>query len=125
FYSAFIVADRVEVESRKAGEPPEAGVKWASDGQGEFTVEPCRREEQGTRVTLTLKDGAEEFLDPHRVRALIQKYSDHIAFPVKLRAGGEPETVNKAKALWTRPRGKVTDDEYLEFYRHVSHDLGE
>lgn len=126
FYSAFIVADRVEVTSRKAGAPAEAAVRWSSDGQGEFTVEECTKEEPGTTVKLHVKEGAEEFLEPERVRGLIRKYSDHIAFPVKLRAGAaEPETVNKAKALWTRPRSEVTDDEYREFYKHVSHDLGE
>ncbi len=126
FYSAFIVAERVEVESRKAGDPVESGVKWHSDGRGEFTVEPCAKDEAGTTVTLYLKDDAAEFLDEHRVRGLIRKYSDHIAFPVKLRVGsGEAETVNEAKALWTRPRGEVADDEYVEFYKHVSHDLGE
>jgi molecular chaperone HtpG len=127
FYSAFIVAERVEVVSRKAGEPAEAAVKWASDGQGEFTVEATAKDEPGTTVTLFLKEGAEEFLDAHRVRTLIRKYSDHIAFPVKLRAeaSGEPETVNRAKALWTLPRNQIADEDYLEFYRHVSHDFGE
>jgi len=126
FYSAFIVAERVEVTSRKAGDSAEDGVRWSSDGRGEFTVETCAKEEPGTRVTLFLKDDAAEFLDEHRIKGLIRKYSDHIAFPVKLRIGdGAAETVNKAKALWTRLRNQITDEEYVEFYKHVSHDLGE
>ncbi len=126
FYSAFIVADRVEVESRKAGEPAEAAVAWMSDGKGEFTVEGRVKAEPGTVVKLFVRDDAQEFLDPLRVRTLIRKYSDHIAFPVRLVAGdGEPEAVNQAKALWARPRAEITESEYLEFYRHVSHDLGE
>src|SRR5690606_36375486 len=126
FYSAFIVAERVEVTSRKAGDSAEDGVRWSSDGRGEFTVETCAKEEPGTRVTLFLKDDAAEFLDEHRIKGLIRKYSDHIAFPVKLRIGdGAAETVNKAKALWTRLRNQIADEEYVEFYKHVSHDLGE
>ena len=126
FYSAFIVADRVEVESRKAGEPAEAGVAWKSDGKGEFTVESRPKSDAGTTVKLFLRDDAHEFCDAARVRGLIRKYSDHIAFPVRLRTGaGEAETVNQAKALWTRPRSEIANDEYLEFYKHVSHDLGE
>jgi len=126
FYSAFIVAERVEVESRKAGEPPEAGVLWKSDGKGEFTVENRTKAEPGTLVRLFLRDDAQEFLDAARIRGLIRKYSDHIAFPVKLREGaGAAEVVNQAKALWTRPRGEITDSEYIEFYKHVTHDLRE
>ena len=124
FYSAFIVAERVEVESRKAGEPPEAGVLWKSDGKGEFTVENRAKHEPGTTVRLFLRDDAHEFLDAARIRGLIRKYSDHIAFPVKLREGaGAAEVVNQAKALWTRPRGEITDGEYIEFYKHITHDL--
>jgi molecular chaperone HtpG len=126
FYSAFIVADRVEVESRKAGEPAEAGVAWSSDGKGEFTVESRPKAEPGTTVKLHLRDDAGEFLDAARVRGLIRKYSDHIAFPVRVRSGsGDAETVNQAKALWARPRTEIADSEYIEFYKHVSHDLGE
>src|SRR5690606_26929864 len=126
FYSAFIVADRVEVESRKAGEPAEAGVAWKSDGKGEFTVESRPKSDAGTTVKLFLRDDAHEFCDAARVRGLIRKYSDHIAFPVRLRTGaGEAETVNQAKAHWTRPRSLSADYEYLAFYKHGSHDLGE
>ncbi len=128
FYSAFIVAARVEVESRRADLPPEAGVHWSSDGQGEFTVAPLTRAQRGTRVTLTLREDAREFLDEFRLRALVAKYSDHIAFPVLMQsaaADGEPrdETLNTAQALWARPRSEISDDEYRAFYKHVAHDF--
>jgi len=126
FYSAFIVADRVEVLSRKAGAPEEAGVRWESQADGEFTVETVTRAERGTAVTLHLKSDAKEFADPYRLRALIRRYSDHIGFPVLMRKEGEAsldyEPVNQAKALWTRPRTEITEDEYKQFYQHVSHD---
>ncbi|HEX7079948.1 MAG TPA: molecular chaperone HtpG [Gammaproteobacteria bacterium] len=126
FYSAFIVAESVEVLSRKAGVPAAEGVRWTSDGQGQFTVENAVKPEPGTVVRLKLKSDADEFLGPERVRALIRKYSDHIAFPVRLRTdGAEAETVNRAKALWTRPRSQVSDEEYVEFYKHISHDFSE
>jgi molecular chaperone HtpG len=126
FYSAFIVADRVTVLSRKAGVAPEEGVQWESSAEGEFTVETVTRPERGTAVTLHLKEDAREFADPYRTRALITRYSDHISFPVLMRKEGEAsldyEAVNQAKALWTRSRSDVTDDEYKQFYQHVSHD---
>jgi molecular chaperone HtpG len=129
FYSAFIVADRVEVLTRRAGAPASEGVRWESDGQGEFVIETIDRPERGTRVTLHLREDAAEFADEHRLRALIRKYSDHIAFPVlmKGKSAGEgeaqEESANDARALWTRPRAEVSDDEYLQFYRHISHDF--
>ncbi|MGH8230102.1 MAG: molecular chaperone HtpG, partial [Steroidobacteraceae bacterium] len=132
FYSAFIVADRVEVLSRKAGAEPAAGVRWDSSGDGEFTVEALTREERGTTVVLHLKQDAREFLDPYRLRALIERYSDHLSFPVRMRkppakegaaTAAEYEAVNQAKALWTRPRSEITDDEYKELYRHIAHDF--
>jgi molecular chaperone HtpG len=129
FYSAFIVADRVEVLTRRAGAPAGEGVRWESDGQGEFVIETIDRPERGTRVTLHLREDAAEFADEHRLRALIRKYSDHIAFPVlmKSKSAGEDEaqeeSANDAKALWTRPRAEVSDDEYLEFYKHIAHDF--
>ena len=127
FYSAFIVADRVEVLSRKAGAPPESGVRWESSADGEFTVETETRPQRGTTVKLYLKPEAKEFADPFRLRALIRRYSDHIAFPVRMRKEGEAsleyEAVNQAKALWTRPRTEITDEEYREFYQHVAHDF--
>ncbi|MDX1517370.1 MAG: molecular chaperone HtpG, partial [Woeseiaceae bacterium] len=127
FYSAFIVADKVTVETRRAGLEPGAGVRWESDGQGEFTVETIERAERGTRVTLHLKKDEKEFAEPYRVESLIRKYSDHIAFPVTLDAGGDDEAkvVNSATALWTRPRTDVKDDEYKEFYKHLSHDFSD
>jgi molecular chaperone HtpG len=122
FYSAFIVAEEVTVLSRRADAPPEQGVRWVSDGRGEYSVTALERSERGTTVQLKLKAEAEEFLRPERLRALIRKYSDHIAFPVHLVAGDADETVNRAKALWTRPRGEITDAEYIEFYKHIAHD---
>ena len=127
FYSAFIVADRVEVLSRKAGAPPESGVRWESSADGEFTVETETRPQRGTTVKLYLKPEAREFADPFRLRALIRRYSDHIAFPVRMRKEGEAsleyEAVNQAKALWTRPRTEISDEEYREFYQHLAHDF--
>ena len=127
FYSAFIVADRVEVLSRKAGLPAESGVHWESSADGEFTVESETRPQRGTTVKLHLKPDAKEFADPFRLRALIRRYSDHIAFPVRMRKEGEAsleyEVVNQAKALWTRPRTEVTDEEYRQFYQHLAHDF--
>ncbi len=129
FYSAFIVADRVEVLTRRAGAPDSEGVRWESDGQGEFSIESIDRPQRGTRVTLHLREDAAEFADEFRLRALIRKYSDHIAFPVlmKGKAGEEgeaqEESANTAKALWTRPRTDVSEDEYREFYKHIGHDF--
>jgi molecular chaperone HtpG len=120
FYSAFIVADEVTVLTRRADAAE--GVRWTSDGQGEFVVAAVERPERGTTVQLKLKDDAKEFLAPARLQALIRKYSDHIAFPVIMTVAGKDETVNKAKALWTRPRTEVTDAEYIEFYKHIGHD---
>ncbi|GAA5127542.1 molecular chaperone HtpG [Alloalcanivorax gelatiniphagus] len=134
FYSAFIVAERVEVFSRRAGEPASAGVRWESDGQGEFTVETVEREQRGTSVVLHLRDDAREFLDADKVRSVVQQYSDHVAFPILMpeqaETGGEGEqgesewrAVNSATALWQRPRTEVSDEEYQNFYRHISHDF--
>jgi molecular chaperone HtpG len=129
FYSAFIVADRVEVLTRKAGSDDDAAVRWESDGQGEFTVESAEQAGRGTTVTLHLKDEEKEFLEAFRIESLIRKYSDHIAFPVLLKSqtenGEEEKTVNSATALWTRPRTDVSDEEYQEFYKHLSHDFAD
>ncbi len=129
FYSAFIVADRVEVLSRKAGVPAAGGVHWESRADGEFTVQSVTREERGTAIRLHLKAEAKEFADPFRLRALIRKYSDHIAFPVRMRKEGEAsleyETVNQAKALWVRPRAEIPEEEYRQFYQHLAHDFTE
>ena len=131
FYSAFIVADRVEVLTRKAGSPPEQGVRWESRAEGEYSVENALRTERGTTVVLHLKEDAAEFADPYRLRELITRYSDHLSFPVLMRKiaakdSVEPagyEAVNQAKALWTRPRTEIEDEEYKELYRHVAHDF--
>ncbi|RMN54719.1 Chaperone protein HtpG, partial [Pseudomonas syringae pv. apii] len=134
FYSAFIVADQVEVFSRRAGSPSSEGVHWSSKGEGEFEVANVDKAERGTRIVLHLKNGEEEFADGYRLRNIIKKYSDHIALPIELpkeqapAAEGEEapaqewETVNRASALWTRPRTEVKDEEYQEFYKHVAHD---
>ena len=127
FYSAFIVADKVVVESRRAGLPADQAVRWESDGQGEFSIENMNREHRGTRVTLHLKGAESEFSDALRLETLIRKYSDHIAFPVLLTKAGDTEskTVNSATALWTRSRSDISEDEYKEFYKHLSHDFAD
>lgn len=129
FYSAFIVADKVAVESRKAGTDVDAGVRWESDGQGEFTVEAVNRDHVGTSVILHLRDDAKEFLDPFKLRQVVNQYSDHVAFPIRMSTLGDAddapteETLNSATALWQRPRNDVSDEEYQSFYRHISHDF--
>ena len=133
FYSAFIVAERVSVLTRRAGS--DSAVRWESDGSGEFTIEPAARAARGTDVTLSLKPGEEEFASGLRVRTILRKYSDHIATPIRMQkeawdkdkaaqvATGEEETVNQASALWARPKGEITDEQYREFYKHVAHDF--
>lgn len=127
FYSAFIVADKVTVETRRAGLGAEHGVRWQSKGEGEYTLETIERPERGTSVTLHLRKGEDEFLDDFRLRAIIRKYSDHIPLPIEMRKDGKPdgefERVNDAQALWTRPRKEISDDEYREFYKHIAHDF--
>ncbi len=123
FYSAFMVADRVEVLSRKAGE--EHGWRWESDGKGEFTIEPEPNLKRGTRITLHIREGDEEYLEPHRLRQIVKTYSDHIALPIVLADGGKEETINTASALWTRPRAEITEEQYKEFYHHVGHSFDE
>lgn len=133
FYSAFIVADRVEVFSRRAGDSASEGVHWECTGEAEFTVESVEKADRGTSIVLHLKSDAEEFADGWRLRSVIKKYSDHISLPVimKKEAAGEEEeksepedeTINSATALWTRSRSEVSEDEYKEFYKHVSHDF--
>jgi molecular chaperone HtpG len=129
FYSAFIVAEKVEVESRRAGLPSVQGVRWESEGKGEFSIESADIPGRGTRVTLHLKYAESEFSDAQRLETLIRKYSDHIAFPVLLAGAGdtdaEPKTVNSATALWIRSRSEISDDEYKEFYKHLSHDFSD
>ena len=129
FYSAFIVAEEVTVISRRADAPADQGIRWVSDGQGEYSVSRIDKPERGTTVQLKLKPDADEFLSPHRLRELIRKYSDHIAFPVRMPAqsdsGAADETVNRAKALWARPRAEISEEEYKEFYKHIAHDAND
>jgi molecular chaperone HtpG len=131
FYSAFIVADQVDVYSRRAGLPASEGVHWSSRGEGEFDVEPIDKPERGTRIVLHLKDDQHDFADGWRLRGIIKKYSDHIGLPIQMvkehhgddvPAEVEWETVNRASALWTRPRTEISDAEYQEFYKHAAHD---
>lgn len=134
FYSAFIVADKVDVFSRRAGLAASEGVHWSSKGEGEFEIATVEKADRGTRIVLHLKSGEDEFADGWRLRNIIKKYSDHIALPIELpkevaavegedKPAVEWETVNRASALWTRPRTEVKDEEYQEFYKHVAHDF--
>ncbi|WP_022963107.1 molecular chaperone HtpG [Halopseudomonas pelagia] len=134
FYSAFIVADKVEVFTRRAGLENDEGVRWESAGEGEFTIENVTKAERGTRIVLHLKAAESEFADGWRLRNVVKKYSDHISLPIELPkqhmgddkdkpAELEWETVNRASALWTRARTEVKDEEYQEFYKHVAHDF--
>ncbi|AGI24652.1 heat shock protein 90 [Pseudomonas sp. ATCC 13867] len=132
FYSAFIVADKVDVFTRRAGVPASEGVHWSSKGEGDFEVATVEKTARGTRIVLHLKDGEEEFADGWRLRNIVKKYSDHIALPIELPkeqhgeeapADTEWEVVNRASALWTRPRTEVKDEEYQEFYKHIAHDF--
>lgn len=134
FYSAFIVASKVVVETRRAGESAAQGVRWESEGEGEFSLEPVDKASHGTRITLFLKDGEDEFVEPSRLEHLIKKYSDHIAVPVFVARpaleddsedASAEKAVNQAQALWTRSKSDISDEEYTEFYKHVSHDWNE
>jgi len=140
FYSAFIVAQKVVVRSRAAGDDASKGVEWTSEGEGEFTVADIEKADRGTEITLFLRDDEKEFADDWRLRSIVSKYSDHISIPVMMYKEEIPESegpdgekvpaqpakweaVNKATALWTRDKSEVTDDEYKEFYKHISHDF--
>ncbi|GAB4392990.1 MAG: molecular chaperone HtpG [Kiloniellaceae bacterium] len=127
FYSAFMVAEKVEVSTRRAGEAQ--GWKWTSDGKGEFTIaEDAEAPARGTRIVLHLRKGEEEYLDPLRIRQIVATYSDHIAVPVVLESKKEDEpdeTLNAASALWTRPKNEITEEQYKEFYHHVGHTFDE
>ena len=119
FYSAFMVAEKVEVLSRKAGESE--GWRWVSDGKGEFTIEPLPEATRGAKIIVHLREGEDEYLDPARLRRIVNTYSDHIGLPIVLNATGKEETINTASALWTRPRSEITPEQYKEFYHHVGH----
>lgn len=133
FYSAFIVADRVVVRTRRAGNEAADAVEWSSDGDGQYTIKTIEKAERGTEIRLTLKEDASEFGETYRIRHLVTKYSDHVSIPVYLKndvekddeseAKSEWDQVNQATALWTRPRTEITDEEYTEFYKHVAHDF--
>jgi molecular chaperone HtpG len=125
FYSAFIVADKVTLTTRRAGLSPEHGVRWESDGRGEYAIENVEKPTRGTEVTLHLREGEDEFLDGWRLRAIIHKYSDHVTLPIVMPKEGaaEDETVNRASALWARPKNEIKPEEYDEFYKHVAHDF--
>jgi molecular chaperone HtpG len=134
FYSAFIVADRVVVTTRKAGANAEEAVRWECTGEAEFTVENTEKNSRGTEILLHLKDDAIEFADAYRLRSIIKKYSDHIAIPVVMQKENlgedsdvvaEDEVINTATALWTRSRSEITEEEYKEFYKHVGHDYSD
>jgi molecular chaperone HtpG len=137
FYSAFIVSDRVTVISRRAGLPAAEAVRWESDGTGEFTVEPYERPTHGTDVILHLKPEEEELPSSWKLRSILVKYSDHISTPIRMpkeqwdkdkneyRRTGELETVNQASALWARPKGEISEQQYRDFYKHLSHDFGD
>jgi len=119
FYSAFMVAEKVEVLSRKAGETQ--GWRWVSDGKGEFTVEPLPEAARGAKIVVHLREGEDDYLDPVRLRRVVKTYSDHIGLPIILNEGGKEDTINTASALWTRPRSEITPEQYKEFYHHVGH----
>ncbi len=133
FYSAFIVADKVTLTTRRAGLPAEQGVRWSSGGDGSYILETVERAVRGTEVVLHLREGEDEFLDDYRLRNIIHKYSDHIPLPIEMKKAAtgkdeeeqapEYEAVNKASALWARPRNEISDEEYTEFYKHVAHDF--
>ncbi len=123
FYSAFMVAEQVSVTARKAGE--EQAWVWTSDGQGEFAVAPGSRDTRGTTIELKLKKDAKDYLDAAELRRIVKTYSDHIGLPIVLESDGEDETLNAASALWTRPRKKISEDQYKDFYHHVSRTFDE
>ena len=126
FYSCFIVADKVTVNSRRAGMPVEGGVRWESVGDGEYTVERTPIAARGTEVILSLREGEDEFLESYRLRNVVRRYSDHISIPIEMPKSGddaETETVNTATALWTRAKNEIEENEYNEFYKHTAHDF--
>jgi molecular chaperone HtpG len=135
FYSAFIVADRITVETRRAGLPASDGIRWESDGSGEFTVESINRSERGTSIILHLREGEDDFLSSYQLKSIIRKYSDHISLPIQMRkeewdeekkeqvTKDEFEAINQASALWSRSKSEVSEEQYTEFYKHLSHDF--
>ncbi|MBW9332704.1 molecular chaperone HtpG [Herbaspirillum sp. RU 5E] len=136
FYSGFIIADRITVETRRAGTPAAEGVRWESEGAGDFSIEQITKPGRGTDIILHLREGEDEFLSAWQLKSIIRKYSDHISLPILMNKEewdeekketvqkDELETVNQASALWTRSKSEVTPEQYEEFYKHVSHDFG-
>jgi len=134
FYSGFIVAEKITVETRRAGLPADQGVRWESGGEGEFTIENISLPQRGTRIILHLREGEDEFLSAWKLKSTIRKYSDHISLPIRMKKEewdeekketvikDELETINQASALWARSKSEITDEQYIEFYKHVSHD---
>ena len=137
FYSAFIVADRITVDTRRAGLAASEGVRWESEGAGDFTVEAIDKAQRGTTITLHLREGEDDFLSAWKLKSIIRKYSDHISLPIQMQkeewdeekketvVKDELETINQASALWARNRNEITPEQYTEFYKHVSHDFEE
>ncbi|MDB5763355.1 MAG: histidine kinase, gyrase and HSP90-like ATPase family protein [Herminiimonas sp.] len=137
FYSAFIVADRITVDTRRAGAAADEGVRWESSGEGDFSVESIGKPSRGTDITLHLREGEDEFLSSWKLKSIIRKYSDHISLPILMQKEewdeekketvlkDEFETVNQASALWARSKSDITPEQYNEFYKHVSHDFQE
>jgi molecular chaperone HtpG len=135
FYSSFIVADRVTLVTRRAGLPAAEGVRWESDGSGEYSIETLERRARGTEVTLHLRQGEDELLESWRIQSIVRKYSDHVGLPIVLTGEskvdpvtkefmpGKEETLNQASALWARPKAEISDEQYREFYKHVAHDF--
>ncbi|MDP2851794.1 MAG: molecular chaperone HtpG, partial [Gallionella sp.] len=133
FYSVFIVADKVTVLTRRAGEKADQGVRWESDGGGEFSIEMVEKKSRGTEITLHLRDGQDDLLDGNKLRGIVRKYSNHIVQPILMKKEewkdgeqkltDEDETVNQASALWERSKSEITDEQYKEFYKHVGHDF--
>ncbi len=134
FYSGFIVADRITVDTRRAGLPAADGVRWESDGSGEFTIESIDRTQRGTSITLHLREGEDDFLNSYQLKPIIRKYSDHISLPIQMRKEEwdadkkeqvikeELESINQSSALWARNKSEITEEQYNEFYKHLSHD---
>src|SRR5450631_1947808 len=119
FYSAFIVADRVTVQTKRSGAD---AVRWESDGEGSYELQASDKADRGTEVTLHLRDEDKEFLEESRLRQLVRKYSDHLSLPIVLKSGDKEDTLNQAKAFWTRPKSELKDEDYQAFYHHLSHD---
>ena len=134
FYSAFIVADRITVETRRAGLPAADGVRWESDGSGEFTVESIDRPQRGTSITMHLREGEDDFLSTHKLKSIIRRYSDHISLPIQMNKEewdadkkeqvikDELESINQSSALWARSKSEISEEQYNDFYKHLSHD---